>query len=90
MAGIGVLRAVKARRSAFAFLACCPNSPKADADTSGPVETTAKTLTVGARLQLACQRELLIADLREARRRHRATCSIEAELNRITHRLLSK
>lgn len=90
MAGTGVSRAVKARRSAFAFLVCCQSSLKADADTSGLVETTAKMLSAGERLQLACQRELLIADLREARRRHSPTSSISAELNRITRRLLAK
>lgn len=62
---------------------------------SGGADTCMSAPITGPRpnadkLQLLIRRELLIADLREARRAHRATSSLAAELRRVTHQTLSR
>lgn len=74
---------------AFAFLGCGRSNPKGGADTSGRAGITSPRQSDGERLRLACLRELLIADLREARRAHRERSSIEARLRAVTLQLLT-
>lgn len=54
------------------------------AATSGHVPPTSKPLNSVDKVLLLSRREILVADLREARRLHRPTSSIAAELRRIT------
>lgn len=80
--------ATHTRHGAFGFLAREKTCRPVVVAISGSAVITGMRLSDGERLQLACQRELMIADLRDARSSHRATCSIRADLGRITARLL--
>lgn len=66
----------------------CPgrgrSCPMAAAATSGHVPPTSKPLNSVDKVLLLSRREILAADLRQARRLHRPTSSITAELRRIT------
>ena len=59
------------------------------APNTGPTPKPGTGRPMADRLQLLIRREILIADLREARRLHRHRSSIEAELRRVTLRALA-
>lgn len=69
--------------TAFASRDRFPN--RNDADTAGPARNTAKTARLRA-LRLS-ERETLIAEIQHRRRQHRATCSLERRLRRLTAEL---
>jgi hypothetical protein len=74
--------------SAIGSPASCPPCPKDGAVTSGSVPTTARKPNDDV-TQLLIRREFLIADLREARLRHRSTSDLIARLRAVTLQTLS-
>jgi hypothetical protein len=72
-------RSAMARPSASRIAA--PLSP---AQNTGPTQKPGRPGHMADPVQLLIRRELLIADLCEAQRRHRRLSSIEAELRRVT------
>lgn len=72
------------RPTAIAGPDTAQNSLTGGCATSGPVPTTETRQKRDETLRLV-RREILALDLREARRRHKPTFSIAAELRRLTH-----
>lgn len=76
--------------TAYALLAFGVSFLRESAGISGAAPLTNPKRSPAATVHLACLRERLIADLREARRRHKATCSIREALRLATYSLLGQ
>lgn len=79
--------------SAIGCPAFCPLLVMASAATSGSAQITGQTPKHGGAApatQLLIRREILAADLREARRKHRSTSDILARLQAATNLTLSR
>lgn len=74
--------------TAFALLAFGLSYLKESGYISGAAPSTRPMPSLAAITQLACMRERLAADLREAQRQHKATCSIREALRLATNSLL--